>query len=58
MEKGIDVATSSIDAAETFTVTVTNNGPSATEVTVLDVLPSGLTSVNTKTTTGAYEEDI
>ena len=52
------MATSSIDAAETFTVTVTNNGPSATEVTVLDVLPSGLTSVNTKTTTGAYEEDI
>jgi len=54
IEKSVDVVTPSIGSAVTFTVTVTNNGPIATEATVVDALPAGLTYVSHTTATGTY----
>ncbi|MCR4429312.1 MAG: hypothetical protein NUV68_08285 [Caldiserica bacterium] len=54
IEKGVDVGTASIGESVKFTVTVYNDGPSSTIVSVLDPLPSGLTYQSHLATTGTY----
>ncbi len=52
----VDNSTPSVGGNVIFTITVTNNGAfAATNVTVTDLLPSGLTFQSSNTITGAYD---
>jgi uncharacterized repeat protein (TIGR01451 family) len=56
LTKTVDNATAAVGATVTFTVTLTNHGPdTATNVTVSDVLPAGLTLLSSKASQGTYQ---
>jgi uncharacterized repeat protein (TIGR01451 family) len=53
--KTVDIPTANVGETVTFTVTLTNNGPSdATGVEVTDLLPTGLTFVSANASPGSY----
>ncbi|MBO9664391.1 DUF11 domain-containing protein, partial [Dokdonella sp.] len=55
--KTVDQAAPPVNGTVTYTVTVTNNGPSAaTNVTAVDALPAGLSFVGATPSQGAYDE--
>ena len=55
LSKTVSNANPPLGGTVTFTVTLTNNGPSpATNVTVTDLLPAGLTLVNSNPSQGSY----
>ena len=55
LTKTVDDPTPNVDDVVTFTVTLSNNGPNAaTDVTVTDQLPNGLTFASSTTSQGSY----
>jgi len=54
--KTVDNETPISDTEVTYTITVTNNGPSdASGVVIKDLLPSGLTYISSQTSVGTYD---
>jgi uncharacterized repeat protein (TIGR01451 family) len=57
LAKAVDNATPNVGDTVTFTVTLTNNGPdAATDVTVTDLLPTGLVLVTATPSQGTYND--
>src|SRR5262245_23328574 len=56
LTKTVSNATPNVGDAITFTITLTNNGPTATAagVTVTDLLPAGLTFISATPSQGSY----
>ncbi|MCO5230462.1 MAG: tandem-95 repeat protein [Chitinophagales bacterium] len=57
VEKLVNKDTAFVGDSISFTITVTNNGPTATEnITINDLLPSGLTYLSHSASTGTYTQ--
>jgi uncharacterized repeat protein (TIGR01451 family) len=58
VEKTVDVARPDVGDSDSFTITVTNNGPdTATNVALSDILPAGIGYDDATPSTGSYDPD-
>ncbi|PIR38413.1 MAG: hypothetical protein COV34_01150, partial [Candidatus Zambryskibacteria bacterium CG10_big_fil_rev_8_21_14_0_10_42_12] len=58
VSKTASVATTTVGTSFTYTISLTNNGPEhATDVTVYDAMPTGLTILNKDATVGTFDQN-